>query len=114
MLLSTYGKLRTENNTSTIALDSGGIYVNVQIAYVYRQIRGDLHIKCNQALLDCHTMLPEDVANVIIPLHATTGNDYTPEYYGHREKPLLQHLMNIWWKILRQESPQGEWARVVL
>ena len=74
-------------------LDSENTYVNDETAYVYRQIRGDLLTKCKQTLLNCHAMLPVDVANVIIPVHEITGTDYTPGFYGHGEKPLLQHLM---------------------
>ena len=38
-------------------------------------------------------MLPDDVSNVIVPLHVLTGSDHTSGFYGHGKKPLLQKLM---------------------
>ena len=93
MLLSIYAKLRTANYTNTVVLDSEDTDVYVQAAYVSHQIGGKLLIKRKQALVNCHSMLPYDVSNVIVPLHVLTGSDHTSGFYGHGKKPLLQKLM---------------------
>ena len=93
MLLSIYEKLRTANYTNTAVLDSEDTYVYAQATYMSHQIRGKLLIKRKQALINCHTMLPYDVSNVIVPLHVLTGSDHTSGFYGHGKKPLLQKLV---------------------
>ena len=44
-------------------------------------------------LIYCHAMLPDDVSNVIVPLHVLTGSDHTSGFYSYGKKPLLQKLM---------------------
>ena len=84
--------LRT-THTNTAVLDSEDTYVYVQAAYVSHQIRGKLLIKCKQALINCHAMLPDDISNIILPLHVITASDHTSGFYSHGEKPLLQKLI---------------------
>ena len=91
ILLLIYAKLMTTNYTNTAVLDSEDTDAYVQAAYVSNQIQGELLIKRKQALVNCHTMLPDDVSNVIVPLHVLTGSDHTSGYYG--KKPPLQKLM---------------------
>ena len=38
-------------------------------------------------------MLPEEVADTIIPLHVITGRDHTSGFYGHGKKPVLEKVM---------------------
>lgn len=94
MLLSTYAKLRAENYTGTVVLDSEDTDVYVQAVYVSQQLPGDLLIKRKHALINCQDMLPKDIANVIIPLHVITGSDHTSGFYGHGKKSVLQKIIN--------------------
>ena len=38
-------------------------------------------------------MLPEEVADTIIPLHVITDSDQTSGFYGHGKKPVLEKVM---------------------
>ena len=93
MLLSAYAKVRTGDYTGTVVLDSEDTDVYVQAAYVSQQLRGDLLIKRKNALINCRAMLPEEVADIIIPLHVITGSDHTSGFYGHGKKPLLEKVI---------------------
>jgi len=94
MLLSVYARLRTNNVTGAVVIDSEDTDVYVQAAYVSHQLHGDLLIKRKDGLVNCHAMLSEDVANIIIPLHVITGSDHTSGFYGHGKKKLLEKCVN--------------------
>ena len=66
----------------------------VQAAYVSHQLHGDLLIKRKDVVVNCHAMLSEDTANIIIPLHVISGSDHTSGFYGHGKKKLLQKCGN--------------------
>ena len=66
----------------------------VQAAYISQQVRGDLLIKHKHLLIDCHAMLSEEVADIIIPLHVIPGSDHTSGFYGHGKKVLEKAKIN--------------------
>ena len=70
MLLCAYAKLRAENYKEVVVLHSEDTDVYVQAAYVSHQFQGTLLIKRKNEFISCSAMLPEDVANIIIPLHS--------------------------------------------
>ena len=109
MLLSLYARLRAENFTDTVVIDSEGTDVYVQAAYVSHQIRGDLLMKRKDGSVSCHAMLSDEVARVVIPLHVITGSDYTSGCYGQGKKKLLQKVIKV---ILRQENLLDESVRI--
>ena len=94
MLLSSYANLRAGEYTGTVVIDSEDTDVYVQAAYVSHQLRGDLLIKRKSVIINCHDLLPEEVANIIIPLHVITGGDHTSGFYGHGKKQALQKVIN--------------------
>ena len=94
MLLTAYARLRSDNFTSTVVLDSEDTDVYVQAAYVSHQLAGKLLMKRKHDFIDCRAMLPEEVSKVIIPLHVITGGDHTSGFYGHGKKDVLQKAMN--------------------
>ena len=73
MMLSAYAKLRTGNFNGAVVLDSEDTDVYVQAAYLSQQLPGDLLIKRKHAFINCHAMLPEEVSQIIIPLHVITA-----------------------------------------
>ena len=38
-------------------------------------------------------MLPENVANIIVPAHIITGTDHTSGFFGHGKKSLMKRLL---------------------
>ena len=94
MLLSVYARLRANGNTEVVVLDSEDTDVYVQAAYVSHQLHGDLLIKCNDVLVNCHAMLSEDTANIIIPLHVISDSGHSSGLYDHGKKKLLQKCGN--------------------
>ncbi len=94
MLLSANAKLSTVTDTESVVLDSEDKNVCVQAAYVSHQLQGNLLIKRKHELINCHAMLSEDVANIIIPLHVITVSDHTSGFYGHGKKRSLQKVIN--------------------
>ena len=93
MLLSAYAELRAKECTETVVLDSEDTDVYVQATYVSQQLQGNLLIKRKHAFINCRAMLPQEVADIIIPLHVITGSDHTSGFYGHGKKKVLQKVM---------------------
>ena len=56
---------------------------DVQATFVSQHVPGDLLIKRKHSLINCCTVISEEVTDNIIPL-------YTSEYYGHGKKPVLE------------------------
>ena len=93
MMFAVYAKLRSDNYTGVVVIDSEDTDVYVQAAYVSQQVRGDLLVKRKHSLINCRTMIPEEVANIIIALHIISGSDHTSAFYGHGKRPLLEKVM---------------------
>src|SRR5437867_2816456 len=94
MLLSAYAKLRAENYTGSVVLDSEDTDVYVQAAYVSQQLPGALLIKHKHTVISCSSLLSKELADIIMPPHVLTGSDHTSGFYGHGKKPVLQKVMN--------------------
>ena len=94
VLLSIYASLRASGNTKPVIIDSEDTDVYVQAAYVSHNVFGELYIKRKNILVNCQYMLPESIANIIIPLHIITGSDHTSAFFGHGKKKLLTKCMN--------------------
>ena len=94
MMLSAYSRLRADGYTGPVVLDSEDTDVYVQAAYVSHQVDGQLLIKRKQDLISCSSMLSNEVANIIIPLHVISGSDHTSGFYGCDKKRLLQKIIN--------------------
>jgi len=86
--------LRSKNYAGTVVIDSEDTDVYVQAAYVSQQLEGNFLLKRKQALINCKAMLPQEVAEVIIPLHVISGSYHTSGFYGHGKKPLMKKVMN--------------------
>ena len=94
MLLSAYAKLRSENYTGAVVIDSEDTDVYAQAAYVSHQLGGDLLIKRKHELINCKAMGSKDVADIIIPLYVITGSDHTSGFYGYGKKLVLKKMIN--------------------
>ena len=90
MLLSTYAKLRSQNCTHPVILDSEDTDVYVQAAYVSQNIQGQLFIKRKGNYINCQTLLNEEVSKVIIAAHVISGSDHTSGFYGHGKKSVMK------------------------
>ena len=94
MMLSAYAKLRTGNFNGAVVLDSEDTDVFVQAAYLSQQLPGDLLIKRKHVFINCRAMLPEEVSQIIIPLHVITGSDHTSGFYGHGKKKVMARVIS--------------------
>lgn len=94
ILFSVYAKLRMQNYSQTVVIDSGDTDVYVQAAYISYMIPGELMIKRQHALINSRNMLVQEVAKIIIPLHLITGSDHTSAFYGYGKKRMLQKAMD--------------------
>ena len=90
MLSSACAKPRTRNCTGTVAIVCTDSDVYVQAAYVSHSLRGDLMIKHKNALVDWLAMLPDEVTNIIIPLHVMSESDHIPGFCEHGKKLLMK------------------------
>ena len=91
MLLSAYGKLR-ESYDGTVVIDSEDTDVYVQAAYVAHDLPGDLLINNKSTLFKCSELVPNNIANVLIPFHIITGCDHTAGFYGRGKKSVFDKL----------------------
>ena len=66
--------------------------VYVQVAYLQLSLRGDPLLKCKHTLVDCHAMLTDEVANIIIPHYIISGSGHTSRFCGHGKKKLLARV----------------------
>lgn len=94
MMFSAYAKLRTGNFNGAVVLDSEDTDVYVQAAYLSQQLPGDLLIKRKHVFINCRDMLPEEVSQIIIPLHVITGSDHTSGFYGHGKKKVMETVIS--------------------
>ena len=94
MLLSAYAKIRAGDYNGTVVLDSEDTDVYVQAIYVAHQLDGTLLMKRKKAFINCKSMLPEEVASIVIPVHLITGSDHTSGFYGHGKKSVLQKVID--------------------
>ena len=62
-----YARLRAENFTDSVVIDSENTDVHIQAVYVSHQIRGDLLMKCKDGSVKYQAMLLDEVAHDIIP-----------------------------------------------
>ena len=108
MLVSAYAKLRASNYTGPVVLDSEDTDVYSQSGYAAHQLRGDLFMKRKPSFVNGRSMLPEWVADIIIPLHVITGGDHTSGFYGHGKKKILEKVMVS----PGQDSFLDEWVRI--
>ena len=93
MLFAAYAKLRSDNYTGAVVIDSADIDVYVQAAFVAHQVKGNLFIKRKRELIDCKRMTTKELSNIIIPLHVISGNDHTSAFYGHGKKIVFQRAL---------------------
>ena len=75
MMLTAYAKLRCVYNHAVI-LDSEDTDVYVQADYVSKQMPGKLHMKKKKLLVDYETMLPDEIAEIIIAAHVISVSDH--------------------------------------
>ena len=94
MMLSAYAKLRTGNFNGAVVLESENTDVYIQAAYLSQQLPGDLLIKRKHVFINCRDMLPEEVSQIIIPLHVITGSDHTSGFYGHGKKKVMERVIS--------------------
>jgi len=85
-----HAELQEIGHAEVVVLDSEDTDVYVQASYVSNEVAGDVMIRRKDHLVRCSTMLPADVAKVIIPLHGISGSDHTSSFFGHGKKKLLR------------------------
>ena len=91
MLLTAYAKLR-DFYDGTVVIDSEDTDVYVQAAYVSNNSPGCLLIKNKNTLINCADLVPNNIANVVIPFHVISGSDHTAGFYGRGKKSLFEKL----------------------
>ena len=92
MILSIYAIIRQKHPALPIIIDRQDTDVYVQAAYVAHQLQGDLFIKCSNSLVNCSSLLNEELSNIIIAARLISGCDHTPGLYGHGKKKLMKKL----------------------
>ena len=73
ILISAYAVLFTVGPFSLTQLTQ--IYIYVAAAAISQKLPGLLCIKRKQATILCHNLVPEEMADCIVPLHCLTGCD---------------------------------------
>ena len=61
----------------------------VQAAYVAKNVSGKLYIKRKKDLVDCATLVDDEVADSIIAAHVISGSDHTFVFLPKNTRTLL-------------------------
>ncbi|KAG1654985.1 hypothetical protein GQR58_024759 [Nymphon striatum] len=84
MIFGIYAKLRAVY-TQPIIIDSEDTDVYIQAAYVAKRTTGKMYIKLKKHLIDCTTLVDNEVADSIIAAHVISGSDHSSGFY-HKGK----------------------------
>ncbi|KAG1677198.1 Echinoderm microtubule-associated protein-like [Nymphon striatum] len=84
MIFGIYAKLRAVY-TQPIIIDSEDTDVYIQAAYVAKRTTGKMYIKRKKHLIDCTTLVDNEVADSIIAAHVISGSDHSSGFY-HKGK----------------------------
>ena len=93
MMLTAYAKLRSEYNHAVV-LDSEDIDVYVQAAYFSKQVQGKLYVKRKKHLVDCETMLNDEISDIIIMAHVISGSDHKSNFYNQGKTTVMKSIEN--------------------
>ena len=93
MMLTLYAKLRSEY-PHAIIIDSEDTDVYVQAAYVAKQEHGNLYMKRKKQLVDCDSLLPDEISDIIIAAHVISGSDHTSGFFNHGKISVMKSIKN--------------------
>ena len=93
MILIAYAKLRSEYNHAVV-LDSEDTDVYVQAAYVSKQVRWKLYIRRKKHIVDCETMLYDEISAIIIAAHVISGSGHTSNFYNRGKSTVMKSTEN--------------------
>ncbi|KAG1648975.1 hypothetical protein GQR58_029417 [Nymphon striatum] len=77
------GTMKKTQKSKLLYIDAEDTDILVVSAYVADTIEGDLAIKRKQEIIDCRTLCPKEIADIIIPLHIHSGCDTTAAFFAH-------------------------------
>ncbi|KAK4322236.1 hypothetical protein Pmani_007032 [Petrolisthes manimaculis] len=77
-----YSKIRRSGIQTLVIIDAEDTDILVVSTYVANTIDGDLAIKRKQDIIDCRTLCPKEIADIIIPLHIHSGCDTTAAFFA--------------------------------
>ena len=81
-----YSQMRRAEIQDDVVIDAEDTDVVVLVAYVAHHTDGILAIKRKNVLVNCQTLCPKDIAEMLIPLHIHSGSDTTCAFFGHGKK----------------------------
>ena len=67
-----YSKIRQSGNEIPVIIDAEDTDVLVLATYVANNVDGSLMIKRRRDIIDCETLCPKDISDIIIPLHVVS------------------------------------------
>ena len=82
ILFSTYAVLRDSGYSGPVVIDSADTDTYVAAAAISHKLPGLLCIKRKQETALCRNLVPEEMADCIVPLHCLTGCDANSGFYG--------------------------------
>ena len=86
-----YAKLR-DGYDGQIIIDSEDTDVYVQAAYVAKNVSGKIYIKRNKYLVDCDTLVDDEVADSIIAFHVISDSDHTSGFYHKGKSSIMKSI----------------------
>merc|ERR1712055_666329 len=87
-----YAKLR-DGYDGPIIIDSEDTDVYVQAAYLVKNVPGNLYIKRKKYLVDCDTLVDDEVADSIIAAYVISGSNHASGFY-HKGKSSIMKSIN--------------------
>ena len=64
----------------------------VQAAYVTKNVPGKLYIKRKKHLVDCATLMDDEMADSIIAAHVISGSDHTSGFYHKGKSSIMKYI----------------------
>ena len=75
ILFAIYGVLQGSGYTGPVVIDAFDTNIYVTAAFISHEFPGGLCIKWKQKIVDCRSLVSDEMRNCIIQLHCMTGCD---------------------------------------
>ena len=81
ILFTIYGVLRELGYTGTVMTDASDTNIYVTAVFISHEFPGSLCIKWRQEIVNCRSLVSDQVRNCVIQLHCMTGCDANSGFF---------------------------------
>ena len=92
ILFAIYGVLRGSGYTGPVVIDASDTNIYVTAAFISHEFPGSLCIKWQQEIVDCRSLVSDEMGNCINQLHCMTGCDANFGFKGKGKLTVFEQV----------------------